>query len=247
MSLTIHHVTYSPTDQLVWVCEELLIPYTLKRYARFYRLVGGQKTLVPLPPSASGDAHPTLHDILSSGQPPTFEEASIRINNILQERGGARLAVLPSHPDYAEFGAWLNFVETQLRDRAADPEYEGPSSRAMRFWTLLDQRVKEKAWVAGNEFTMADISLVHTLTTERLCRTGRFNLAGYHGILAYLGRVTAREAYRRAMAACEPQLDVKTVIGAEVEAVMDDNVLALDPSQLDIATCIDKFLVLSHI
>lgn len=53
MSLTIHHVTYSPSDQLVWLCEELSIPYTLKRYARFYRLVGGQKTLVPLPPSAS--------------------------------------------------------------------------------------------------------------------------------------------------------------------------------------------------
>lgn len=243
MSLTIHHVTYSPSDQLVWLCEELSISYTLKRYARFYRLVGGHKTLVPLPPSASGDPHPTLHDIFPSGQLPTFEEAAIRVDDIVQERGGGRLTLPSSHPEHADFRAWVNFVETQLRDRAAGPEYEGPFSKVLR---LLDQRVKEKAWLAGNEFTAADIKLVHSLTTERLCRTRGFSLAGYHGILAYLGRVTAREAYRRAMASCEPQLDVKTVIGAEVEAVMDVNSLALEPSRLDIETYIDRFLVFSN-
>lgn len=230
MSLTIHHVTYSPSDQLVWLCEELSIPYTLKRYARFYRLVGGQKTLVPLAPSASGDPHPPLYDILPSGQPLTTEEAAIRVNHIIREHGGGRLRLPSSHPEYADFRAWLNFAKTQLGESAAGLKYEAPL--VLR---LLDQRVKEKEWLVGNNFTTADIKLVNSLTTGRLCRTHGFSLAGYHGILGYLGRVAAREAYQRAMAACEPQLDVKTVIGAEVEAVMDVDSLTLEPSQLEIA------------
>jgi glutathione S-transferase len=58
------------------------------------------------------------------------------------------------------------------------------------------------AYLAGHEFTTADIMTVFSLTTMRLFLP--FDLAPYPGILAYLQRIAQRDAYRRAMQKGDP-------------------------------------------
>ena len=137
----------------------------------------------------------------------------------------------PAHPAYTDFLYWFHWVNATWQPaigrmmmlNALNGEGTGGGEHAIvkvmmgRFTTglgMLDQRLRANKWLAGDEFTAADIMVVFSLTTMRLF--GGFSLAGYDGVLEYLGRVTAREAYRKAMAVCEPQLDVEAMIGAEV-------------------------------
>jgi glutathione S-transferase len=64
----------------------------------------------------------------------------------------------------------------------------------------------ENVWLAGDEFTAADIMTVFTLTTMRTFYP--FDLTGYEGLLAYLQRVGKREEYRMARAKADPELEL---------------------------------------
>jgi glutathione S-transferase len=63
---------------------------------------------------------------------------------------------------------------------------------------LIDARLAQNDYLAGSEFTSADIMNVFSLTTMRLFH--RLDLAPYPNLLAYLQRIGGRPAYRRAMA-----------------------------------------------
>lgn len=76
---------------------------------------------------------------------------------------------------------------------------------------ILNDRVSKQAWLAGDEFTAADIMNVCSLTTMRLFAP--YSLKGYDGILAYLKRISEREGYQRAMQKGDPGFT--PVIGAE--------------------------------
>jgi len=71
---------------------------------------------------------------------------------------------------------------------------------------LIDGRLVRNEWLAGEEFTVADIMTVFTLTTMRMFY--QFELTGYEGILAYLERVTKRDGYRKARAKADPELEL---------------------------------------
>jgi glutathione S-transferase len=51
--------------------------------------------------------------------------------------------------------------------------------------------VSKNTWLAGDEFTAADVMIVFSLTTMRLYVP--YNLEGFEGILGYLKRVGERE------------------------------------------------------
>jgi glutathione S-transferase len=70
--------------------------------------------------------------------------------------------------------------------------------------TLLEKRLGEATYLAGDEFTAADIMSVFSLTTMRLFQP--LDLAPWPSIRAYLQRIGERPAYRRAMAKGDPDL-----------------------------------------
>ncbi len=69
---------------------------------------------------------------------------------------------------------------------------------------LSKARLGEAEYLAGAEFTAADIMSVFSLTTMRLFQP--IDLGPYPNIRAYLQRMGARPAYRRAMAKGDPDL-----------------------------------------
>ena len=61
--LTVHHLGKSQSERIVWLCEELGIPYDLKRYDRAPRLAPPEyKALHPI-----GSA-PVITDVLPDGR-----------------------------------------------------------------------------------------------------------------------------------------------------------------------------------
>jgi glutathione S-transferase len=212
--LTIHHLGHSQSERILWLCEELGIPYTLKRYTR--------DAVTKLSPPELSTLHPlTAAPLIEDGGIQLAESAAI-VEYIIVKHGNGRLKLGPDHPEYVPFLYWFHFSNGNLQPVMGrsmivsrlnlPPEHPVRQSAALRQARALrlvdnrlgDNRLGEAPYLAGTEFTAADIMTVFSLTTMRLFIPT--DLTPYPSILAYLQRIGARPAYQRAMQKGDPDL-----------------------------------------
>ncbi len=207
--LTIHHLGKSQSERIIWLCEELDLPYELKRYER-------DPVTILAPPEFKA-LHPMgAAPVITDGDLVLAESGAI-IDYIIARHGGGRLALGPDHPDFAQYLYWFHFANGNLQPnmgrnmvvRRLGLDAENPTLLAMqgrldRALALVEARLGVADYLAGSEFTAADIMSVFSLTTMRIFMP--LDLAPYPSIRAYLGRVGAREAYRRAMRKGDPDM-----------------------------------------
>jgi glutathione S-transferase len=205
--LKIHHLGHSQSERIVWLCEELELPYELQRYTR------EPKTL--LSPPELRALHPLgAAPLVEDGDLLLAESAAI-VEYIIVKHGGGRLKLDPEHADYAAFLYWFHFSNGNLQpvigrlmfvnrlELAADnPVKAALRGRLDRAMTHVESRLGEVPYLAGREFTAADIMSVFSLTTMRLFQA--IDLSPYPSIRAYVQRIGERPAYRRAMAKGDP-------------------------------------------
>lgn len=207
--LKIHHLGHSQSERVVWLCEELDIPYELRHYTR--------DPVTVLSPPEFKALHPLgAAPVIEDGDVLLAESAAI-VEYIIVKHGGGRLKPGPEYPDYAAFLYWFHFSNGNLQPAigrlmmmsraklAADhPVLVSVQGRLDRVLALVEARLGEATWLAGSEFTAADIMSVFSFTTMRLFQP--IDLAPYPNIRAYLQRIGERPAYRRAMAKGDPDL-----------------------------------------
>jgi glutathione S-transferase len=207
--LTVHHLGISQSERIVWLCEELEIPYELKRYDR--------DPVTRLAPPEYKALHPIGAAPLITDGDLVLAESGAVIEYIVAKHGNGRLALAADHPDFAQFLYWFHFANGTLqpamgrnmilsRLRLAE---DNPILLAMRgrldlALGLVEARLGKVAYFAGREFTTADIMTVFSLTTMRLFLP--FDLAPYPAILAYLQRIGKRASYQRAMRKGDPDM-----------------------------------------
>lgn len=207
--MIVHHLGKSQSERIVWLCEELGIPYDLRIYDR--------DPVTRLAPADYKTLHPMgAAPVITDGDLVLAESGAI-IEYIVARYGKGRLTLAPDHPDFAQFLYWFHFANGTLQpatgrsmvlSRLKLPD-DNPVLRAMKgrldlALGLVEARLAKSAFLAGSEFTTADIMIVFTLTTMRLFLP--FDLAPYPAILAYLQRIGARPAYRRAMQKGDPDM-----------------------------------------
>ena len=100
-----------------------------------------------------------------------------------------------------------------------DPRYKGNDARVGIALDHINNRLLNNTWLAGDEFTAADTMTGWCLTTMRVFEP--IDLSGYQGILAWLGRIGQREAYRRAMSKADPDLNVEEGLSAKGPPMLD--------------------------
>jgi glutathione S-transferase len=207
--LRIHHLGHSQSERIVWLCEELDLPFELRHYTR--------DPVTMLSPPELRALHPLgAAPVIEDGDLLLAESAAI-VEYIIEKHGGGRLKLRPDHPDYAAFLYWFHFSNGNLQPvmgrmmmisranlPAAHPVQASVQGRLDRVMALVEARLGEAPYLAGSEFTAADIMCVFSLTTMRLFQP--LDLAPYPNILAYLQRIGERPAYRRAMAKGDPDL-----------------------------------------
>lgn len=103
--LTIHHLQVSQSERIIWLCEELSIPYGLKLYKRdpIYS-PAPLKALSPL-----GTA-----PVIADG-PLTLAESGAIVEYIIHKHGNGRLALPPTHSNYADYLYWFHFSNANLQ------------------------------------------------------------------------------------------------------------------------------------
>lgn len=207
--LKIHHLGHSQSERIVWLCEELGLPYELVHYTR--------DAVTRLSPPELKALHPLgAAPLIEDGGLLLAESAAI-VEYIIARHGGGRLKLAPDHADYAAFLYWFHFsngnlmpvlgrmmVVNRAQLPADHPVQQNAQVRLDRVLALVEARLGEVPYLAGQEFTAADVMSVFSLTTMRLFQP--LDLAPYPNIRAYLQRIGARPAYQRAMAKGDPDL-----------------------------------------
>jgi glutathione S-transferase len=205
--LTVHHLGKSQSERIVWLCEELEIPYQLKRYAR--------DSVTMLAPADYKALHPIgAAPVITDGDLVLAESGAV-VDYIIAKYGNGRLALNADHPDFAAFLYWFHFANGTLQanmgrnmilnrlNLAADnPVFAAIKARVDRAFDLVDARTREAEYLAGSEFTAADIMMGFSLTTMRYFLP--YDLARCRNIVLYLARIGRRPAYRRAMEKGDP-------------------------------------------
>jgi len=207
--LTVHHLGKSQSERIVWLCEELGIPYELKVYDRHPVTRLAQADYKALHPIGSAP-------VITDGELVLAESGAI-VEYIVAKYGKGRLILVPDHPDFAQFLYWFHFANGTLQPATGRNMILGrlnlPADNALLIAMkarldlalgFLEERLAAVDYLAGREFTTADIMLVFTLTTMRLFYP--YDLKPYPSILRYLQRIGSRPAYQRAMAKGDPDM-----------------------------------------
>ena len=93
--LTVHHLGKSQSERIVWLCEELGIPYALKHHVRDAVTMLSPPEILALHPMGTAP-------VMTDGDVMLAESGAI-VDYIIARHGGGRLALGQDHPDYADY------------------------------------------------------------------------------------------------------------------------------------------------
>ncbi len=219
--LTVHHLETSRSQRVLWLLEELGVPYELKVYRR--------DPATRLAPPELRAVHPLgKSPVITDGDEVIAESGAIL--EYLAERYGARqggeLANLqPSvgTPEHRRCRYWMHYAEGSLMNwlvmklvfstlpRQPMPFFARPIARALCGRVeaqLIDPNLRAAAafieahlvmhrWFAGESLTVADFQM--SFAMEALVSRAAAAAPSPH-LDAYLARIRARPAYQRAVA-----------------------------------------------
>lgn len=218
--LTVHHLERAQSERIVWLCEELSIPYELKLYKRD-PILAPQELLAISPLGAAPIIEDSTFDV---SKPLRLAESAAITEYIVQKHGNGRFILPPSHKNYTDYLYWFHLSNGNLQPSVERSLFlkmaqipEGSSIvqslewRLKRLFDHYNDRLKQVTWLAGEVFTAADIMTAFTFSTMRVWVP--FNLSEYEGIVSWLQRVGDRPAYRKAIAKSDP--DLTPVLHAE--------------------------------
>jgi glutathione S-transferase len=210
--ITVHHLGVSQSERVVWLCEELEIPYALKRYDR--------DPTTRLAPAAYRALHPMgIAPVITDGDVVLAESGAI-LEYLLARHGGGRFSVGSDQANFPDYLFWFHFangtlmpsemgsmIANFLKLEEGNPIIAMLNARSDRAFALVEKRLEGAAYFAGKHFTAADIMMLFPLTTMRAFV--RKDLTAFPNIKAYLKRIGARPAYQRAMQKGDPGMSPK--------------------------------------
>jgi glutathione S-transferase len=204
--ITIHHLAISQSERIVWLMEELGLPYRLKWYARKANKAAPDEYLA---------LHPTaMAPVIEDGDK-VLTESAVIAEYICYRYAGGKLTVSPAQPNYYDYLYWMHFNNNAMGLRftksvlaagasgpVADTMREVVFRREEQYYRYLDARLGEVPYLAGEELTCADILVVYRLTTGVLF--GARPVDDLPNVAAYAKRIEARPAYQKAMQVAGP-------------------------------------------
>ncbi|OOG59532.1 glutathione S-transferase [Rhodanobacter sp. C03] len=212
--ITVHHLNNSRSQRILWLLEELGVPYEIKRYQR------DPKTML---------APPELRAVHPLGKSPVITDGELTlaesgaIIEYLADRYGAG-SLIPAHgtPARLRCNYWLHYAEGSAMpplllklvfrkvESAPAPFFVKPIAKGIAHKVMnsfvdpqlklhldyLEGELGKNEWFAGNALSAADIQLSFPL--EAFAARGGLD-ARYPRLTAFLQRIHARPAYQRAL------------------------------------------------
>lgn len=197
--IIVHHLNDSRSQRILWLLEELALPYEIKRYQR-----NAQTRLAPPELKA---IHPLGKSPIISDDGKTVHESGAIIDYLIRRHGGGRLQPKPDSAAYDDYVQWLHYAEgsamlplllnlyaSRLGEAKAPlmPRIESEIANHLGF---VDGALKDRSFLLGKEFTAADIQM--SFVGEVAEAFGK--RAAYSNLDAWTKRLHERPAYKKAL------------------------------------------------
>src|SRR5689334_8595822 len=101
--ITVHHLENSRSQRVLWLLEELEVPYEVKRYAR--------DPATMLAPAELRRVHPLGKSPVVTDGDTTLAESGAIVEYLVERYGGGRLAPAPGSPERLRHAYWLHYAE----------------------------------------------------------------------------------------------------------------------------------------
>jgi glutathione S-transferase len=211
--ITVHHLNNSRSQRVLWLLEELGLPYEIQHYQR------DAKT--SLAPPELREVHPLgKSPVITDGELTVAESGAI-LEYLVERYGEGRLQPT-SEQDRLHYRYFMHFAEGSAMPplvmklvfnkikRAPMPFFVKPIAKGIADKVLssfvqptidaqlafLEAELSARPWFAGSEFTAADVQMSFPL--EGAAARGG-SMASYPHLSAFLERIHARPAYKRAL------------------------------------------------
>jgi glutathione S-transferase len=197
--LTLHHLNDSRSQRILWLLEELGMPYEMKRYQRDART-----RLAP----------PELEAVHPLGKSPVIIDGDIRIaesgaivDYIIRRYGKGRMMPVPDSVESISYNEWLHYSEgsamlplmlnlyvSRLKEAGA-PLHPRIDSEIANHLGYVDGALQGREFFIGNSLIGADIQMSFAGDMAKA-----FNRLGpYPNLSAWLSRMHARPAFQRSI------------------------------------------------
>lgn len=213
--LVVHHLNQSRSQRILWLLEELALPYDIVRYQRDPRTM--------LAPPALKKVHPLGKSPVVEVDGELLAESGAIVETLAERFGAGRLLPAPGTPEATRCRYWLHYAEGSAMPplllklvfdrvaRAPMPFFARPIARgivdkamsgfiAPQIKLHLDYMEGELArhdWFAGGSFSAADVQMSFPL--EAAQARGGLTAATHPRLTDWLSRIRARPAYQRAV------------------------------------------------
>lgn len=211
--ITVHHLNNSRSQRILWMLEELGLPYEVKRYER------DPKTM--LAPASLRAVHPLGKSPVVVDGDKVLAESGAIIEYLADTYGNGKFAPAPGTPERLRYNYFLHFAEGSMmppllmklvfgRMPARVPFFFKPVARMIAGagerqlvtpnltaqLAFLESELSARDWFAGDALSGADIQMSFPLEAA----TSRAGLdSRYPKLQAFLARIHARPAYQRAI------------------------------------------------
>lgn len=199
--IVVHHLNDSRSQRILWLLEELGVPYDLKRYQR-------DATTRLAPPELLA-VHPLGKSPVITDDGRTIHESGAIIDYIIRRHGGGRLAPVLGSDAYEAYNQWMHYAEGSAMlplmlfmyvmrlGEAGAPLHPRIESEIANHLGFVNGALEGRDWLVGEALTGADIQM--SFVGEVTGAFGR--LDAYPAIKAWVERFQARPAYKKALEA----------------------------------------------
>ncbi len=212
--ITVHHLNNSRSQRVLWLLEELGLPYEIRKYQR------DAKTM--LAPPELLKVHPLGKSPVITDDGATVAESGAIIEYLLERHGDGRLEPARGTPERLRFIYWLHFAEGSAMspllmklvfdriETSPMPFFARPIARSIsrkvktamvepnlkRHLDHMERELTKSEWFAGDEFTAADIQM--SFPVEASAQRAGLD-ASRPKLMTFLKKIHARPAFRRAL------------------------------------------------
>ncbi len=217
--ITVHHLNNSRSQRVLWLLEELGLPYEIRHYQRDAKTMLAPPELKAVHPLGKS---PVITDGAVTDGGVTVAESGAIVEYLIDQYGQGRLKPPPGTPERLRYTYWLHYAEGSAMppllmklvfdevEKAPMPFLIKPNAKAIsskvkssfitpqitQHLDYLEAELAKSAWFAGTEFTGADIQMSFALEAAE-ARAG-LNDSRPH-LMAWLKRIHTRPAYKRAL------------------------------------------------
>jgi glutathione S-transferase len=121
-------------------------------------------------------------------------EVPVILEYLADQAPAARLLPKLGSLERYQVKEWLDFTGAELH-KGFDPLW---TSHLQRRFAYLDERLRERSYLAGEHFTVAD---AYCFTVLSWSRFHRIDLSAHPAVMTYMTRVSARPMVKRALEA----------------------------------------------